>query len=50
VHPRLSDAIELVRLARAKAVVPAFGDARHMEAWKTAFRPASVELKGPIPL
>jgi Cft2 family RNA processing exonuclease len=50
VHPRLSDAIELVRHTRAKTVVPAFGEARHMEAWKLAFSPASVELKGPIPL
>jgi Cft2 family RNA processing exonuclease len=50
VHPRLSDATELVRHTRAKTVVPAFGDARHMEAWKVAFSPASVELKGPVPL
>ena len=50
VHPRLSDAIELVRHTRAKTVVPAFGEARHSEAWKVAFNPTSVQLRGPVPL
>jgi Cft2 family RNA processing exonuclease len=50
VHPRLSDAADLVRHTQARVVVPAFGDARHMQAWQIAFSPASIELEGPTRL
>jgi glyoxylase-like metal-dependent hydrolase (beta-lactamase superfamily II) len=44
VHPRLFDNQELIRSTRAKVVMPAFGDARHLEAWRAAFAPARVTL------
>lgn len=50
VHPRLSACMEFVRRTGAKAVLPAFGDARHLEAWRSAFAPASVHLKCPVVL
>lgn len=49
-HTRLSDCINLVRRTGAKTVLPAFCDARHVEAWGSAFAPASLELKGPVAL
>jgi Cft2 family RNA processing exonuclease len=44
VHPRLSDNAALVRAVKARTVVPAFGEARHLEAWRAAFAPARVAL------
>jgi hypothetical protein len=43
-HPRLADNVALVRSAKAKTVMPAFGDARHLAAWQSAFAPARVTL------
>ena len=45
VHPRIADNALLVRSTRAKVVMPAFGDARHLEAWRAAFAPARVTLE-----
>jgi hypothetical protein len=50
VHPRLSDNAALVRAVKARTVVPAFGDARHLEAWRAAFAPARVTLEREITL
>jgi Cft2 family RNA processing exonuclease len=50
VHPRLADNARLVADVRARAVLPAFGDAHHLPAWQTAFAPARVALKGPVTL
>lgn len=50
VHPRLSDNVALARSIAAQTVVPAFGDARHLPAWQSAFAPARVALKGPVAL
>ena len=50
VHPRLGDCIDLVRGTGARAVLPAFGDARHADEWRSAFEPASVHLGGPVAL
>jgi hypothetical protein len=50
VHPRVSDNARLVRETGAKTVLPAFGDARHLGAWQTAFAPACVVLEGPVAL
>ena len=50
VHPRLSDNARLVRETRARTVLPAFGDARHLPAWETAFAPAKVVMQGPVSL
>lgn len=44
VHPRLSDNAALVRATGARRVVPAFGDARHLEVWRRSFAPAAVLL------
>jgi hypothetical protein len=44
VHPRLSDNASLVRAVGARTVMPAFGDARHLDAWRSAFAPARVTL------
>ena len=49
VHPRLSDNARLVRETRARTVLPAFGDARHLPTWETAFAPAKV-MQGPVSL
>ena len=49
-HPRLSDNVALARSVNAKAVMPAFGDARHLSAWKTAFAPARVTLDRAVDL
>ncbi len=45
VHPRLSDNASLVRAVKARTVMPAFADARHLDAWRTAFAPARVSLE-----
>ncbi len=50
VHPRLADNIRLVRDTGARAVLPAFGDARHLTGWEDAFSPARVVLNGPVAL
>ena len=50
VHPRLSDNAALVRAVKAHTVVPAFGDARHLEAWRAAFAPARVTLERALTL
>ena len=49
-HPRLSDNVALVRAVRARTVVPAFGEARHLEAWRAAFAPARVTLERSLTL
>jgi Cft2 family RNA processing exonuclease len=49
-HPRLSDAAHLVRDTKARTVLPAFGDGRHVHAWQRAFGPARVVLEGPVAL
>jgi glyoxylase-like metal-dependent hydrolase (beta-lactamase superfamily II) len=50
VHPRIADNASLVRSTRAKVVMPAFGDARHLEAWRAAFAPARVTLDREVAL
>ena len=50
VHPRLSDNAALVRATGAKRVLPAFGEARHLSAWRDAFAPAQVILDGDVTL
>jgi Cft2 family RNA processing exonuclease len=50
VHPPLSDNVELVRQTGAHTVLPAFGDARHRDAWQSAFGRARVVLQGPVAL
>jgi len=49
-HPRLSDNAALVRRIGAKTVVPAFGDARYLDAWREAFAPAAVLIERSIAL
>jgi glyoxylase-like metal-dependent hydrolase (beta-lactamase superfamily II) len=49
-HPRVADNIALVRSAGAKVVLPAFGDARHLAAWRAAFAPARVTLDREVDL
>ncbi len=43
-HPRIADNVAWARSAGAKTVMPAFGDSRHLAAWKAAFAPARVIL------
>lgn len=50
VHPRLADNVALVRAVKAHTVVPAFGEARHLEAWRAAFAPARVVIEREIEL
>jgi glyoxylase-like metal-dependent hydrolase (beta-lactamase superfamily II) len=50
VHPRLADNVALARAVGAHTVVPAFGDARHLDAWREAFAPARVVVERAIPL
>lgn len=50
VHPLLSDNAKLVRETNAKTVLPAFGEARHLPAWESAFAPARVSLQGAVEL
>ncbi len=45
VHPRLSDLTALVRAVGATRVIPAFGVARHLPGWRTAFQPAETVLE-----
>lgn len=49
-HPRLGDNAALARSVRARTIVPAFGDARHLEAWRAAFAPARVVIEREIAL
>jgi Cft2 family RNA processing exonuclease len=48
VHPRLTDNAALVRAVKAHTVIPAFGEARHLDAWRAAFAPARVTLEREI--
>jgi glyoxylase-like metal-dependent hydrolase (beta-lactamase superfamily II) len=50
VHPRLTDNVALVRAVKARTVVPAFAEARHLEAWRAAFSPARVTLEREVTL
>lgn len=50
VHPRLSDNAALVRAIKARTVMPAFADARHLDAWRAAFAPAQVTLEREVAL
>ncbi|MGH8642560.1 MAG: MBL fold metallo-hydrolase [Burkholderiales bacterium] len=50
VHPRLSDNVSLVRTVKAQTVMPAFADARHLDAWRAAFAPARVSLEREVVL
>jgi metallo-beta-lactamase superfamily protein len=50
VHPRLSDNVSLVRTVKAQTVMPAFGDAGHLDAWRAAFAPARVSLERVVDL
>ncbi|MBM3358818.1 MAG: MBL fold metallo-hydrolase [Betaproteobacteria bacterium] len=45
-HPRLRDNVALARSVGARTVLPAFGDARHLDAWREAFAPAQVLVQG----
>lgn len=49
-HPRLTDNVALVRAVKAHTVMPAFGEARHLEAWRAAFAPARVTLEREVAL
>lgn len=49
-HPRLTDNVSLVRAVKARTVVPAFGDGRHLDAWRAAFSPARVTLEREVAL
>ncbi len=49
-HPRLADNVALARVVKAHTVVPAFGEATHLEAWRAAFAPARVLLDREIGL
>jgi len=48
VHPRLTDNAALVRAVGARTVLPAFGDARHGDAWRRAFSPAQLVMEGNV--
>jgi hypothetical protein len=50
VHPRLSDNAALVRAVKARTVMPAFADARNLDAWRAAFAPARVTLDRQVEL
>lgn len=49
-HPRLADNAALVRAVKPHTVVPAFGEARHLDAWRAAFAPARVTLEREVML
>jgi Cft2 family RNA processing exonuclease len=49
-HPRLTDNAALVRAVKAHTVIPAFGEARHLDAWRAAFAPAKVTLDHSVEL
>lgn len=50
VHPRLSDNAALVRTVGARTVLPAFGDAKYLQAWRQAFAPAQVAIAETVAL
>ena len=50
VHPRLCDNAALARTVNARTVLPAFADARHLDAWRSAFEPARVVIDRPVEL
>jgi hypothetical protein len=50
VHPRLTDNAALVRDTHARQVLPAFGERRHLDAWRAAFAPARVVIEGTVRL
>ena len=50
VHPRLTDNLALARAVKAHTVMPAFGDARYLEAWTMAFTPARVVIEREVTL
>ncbi|WP_142848218.1 MBL fold metallo-hydrolase [Telmatospirillum sp. J64-1] len=50
VHPTLSDNRRLVRATGARRVIPAFGPAKYLDDWKTAFAPAEVTLQKVVEL
>jgi len=47
-HPRLADNVALARAIEAETVLPAFGDAKHLDAWRAAFAPARVILDASV--
>lgn len=49
-HPRLSDNVALARSVKARTIMPAFADARYLEAWRSAFAPARVTLEREVAL
>jgi Cft2 family RNA processing exonuclease len=49
-HPRLTDNVALVRAVKAHTVIPAFSEARHLDAWRAAFAPARVTLEREVSL
>jgi len=49
-HPRLTDNVALVLAVKAHTVIPAFGEARHLDAWRAAFVPARVTLEREVAL
>ena len=49
-HPRLTDNAALVRAVMPRTVVPAFAEARHLDAWRAAFAPARVTLERSVEL
>jgi hypothetical protein len=49
-HPPLADNRSLVLATEARAVMPAFGDARHLAAWSKAFAPARVVMDRSVEL
>jgi Cft2 family RNA processing exonuclease len=50
VHARLSDNAALVREVGARAVLPAFGEAKHLPVWQQAFAPARVATSDTVAL
>jgi len=50
VHPRLSDNAALVKSVGAHTVLPAFGDAKHLAVWQSAFAPSRVVTTGRVAL
>jgi hypothetical protein len=50
VHPRLSDAVELVKAVQARTVIPAFCDHSQLPALASALAPSRVTMDGPIEL
>ena len=48
VHPPLSHCVDLARRSGARTILPAFGEARHLETWRAALAPAAVHLEGMV--